>query len=113
MASKITFRPVSLATRKGEEPARLVCADDRLVAILVPISAEENEDQAEGWYLEVGFGKCEADGLLFASFSAAEAWVQARLTDESAKPVGPGAESPQKDTSKGSAGGNSLRILVV
>jgi hypothetical protein len=79
MTSAVKFTSVSLATRKGEEPAKLVFADERLVAIIVPISPENNESETEGWYLQVGFGRCEADGVLFASLPAAEAWVRARL----------------------------------
>src|SRR4051812_30650380 len=79
MTSAVKFTSVSLATRKGEEPARLVFADDRLVAIIVPISPEDNEGASEGWYLEVAFGRCEGDGVLFASLPAVEAWVQERL----------------------------------
>jgi len=112
MTPTVTFRPVSLATRKGEESARLVFADERLVAILVPIGAEGNETKAEGWYLELGFGKCEADGLLFASLSAAETWVQTRLAGDSTKPVRPQPESPDRNVSNRSTGA-SLRILVV
>ncbi len=79
MAISVDFRSVFLATRRDREPARLVSADGRIVCILVPISPKDNESETEGWYLEVGFGPCEAEALLFASLEAAETWVRERL----------------------------------
>jgi len=118
MAMRVEFRSVFLATRRGREPARLVTADGRIVCILVPISPEDNEDETEGWYLEVGFGPCEAEALLFASLEAAETWVREQVAkfsgEQAASPddggVEPGTAQP---SGEGAAPVAALRILIV
>ena len=115
-STTIKFTPISLATRKGQEPARLVCADDRLVAIIVPISPEDNESDTEGWYLEVGFGPCEADGVLFASFPAVETWVRERLAQAGQGGQRQSDPSQARSATKHRAsqeGDDPLRILIV
>ncbi|WP_336488126.1 hypothetical protein [Methylobacterium nigriterrae] len=49
----------------------MVFANERLVALLVPAR--------EGWFLQVGLGPCEREGLLFGNLGGAEAWVRACL----------------------------------
>lgn len=85
MALEVVFRPESLATANGDEPARLVFGDGRLVAVIVPISPEDNESDTEAWYLEVGFGRCRAEGLMFASLPEVEKWVQKQLQEGPAR----------------------------
>src|SRR5687768_3956613 len=63
-----------------DEESMLVFADDRLVAVLVHLS-DENEIAPGDWYLEAGFGT-RLDSLnhpTFASLDAAQDWIQQRL----------------------------------
>lgn len=118
MAMRVDFRSVFLATRRGREPARVVSADERILCILVPISPEDNESETEGWYLEVGFGPCEAEALLFASLEAAEAWVQERLAkaERDQPAASTGAEmslEPRARSGENQASAPPLRILIV
>jgi len=95
----------------------LVLADERIVAILVPVGPENDEGEAEGWYLEVGFGPCEADGLLFASLPASETWVRKQLGDGlETQQASPSHAETSGDQAQGEASQSSarrLRILIV
>jgi hypothetical protein len=51
----VTLQPVWVATG-AEKEGMLVFADERLVAVLVRLSAE-NEIAPGAWYLETGFGR--------------------------------------------------------
>jgi hypothetical protein len=75
----LTLQPTRVATGDDEE-GMLVFADDRLVAVLVHLS-DENEIAPGDWYLEAGFGT-RLDSLnhpTFASLDAAQDWIQQRL----------------------------------
>jgi hypothetical protein len=52
----LTLQPTRVATG-GDEEGMLVFAGDRLVAVLVHLS-DENEIAPGDWYLEAGFGRC-------------------------------------------------------
>ncbi len=71
MTLQIRFQPVTAATLQACEPAQLVWTDQHLSAVLLPA---EN-----GWFLQIGFGPCDAEGLLFADLEAVEDWVRCRM----------------------------------
>jgi hypothetical protein len=82
----LILQPTRVATGSDEE-GLLVYADDRLVAVLVHLS-EENEIAPGDWYLEAGFGS-RLDGPYhptFASLAAAQDWIVKRLGPASAQP---------------------------
>ena len=75
----LTLQPTRIATGSDEE-GMLVFSDDRLVAVLVHLS-DENEVAPGDWYLEAGFGRC-LDSLnhpTFPSLEAAQDWIKQQL----------------------------------
>ena len=73
------FIPVQLATLRGSEEGQLVMVDEALAAVLVRILPEPNERPEEGWFLQVGFGPCNREGLIFPTLEAAAAWTLAQF----------------------------------
>ena len=71
MSVQVKFEPVTVVTEHGSEQAQLVWADKHLVAVLVPAEA--------GWFLQIGFGPCAGEGVLFATTEMATAWVHHRM----------------------------------
>ncbi len=82
MSVRLSFESVSAATRHASEPAQLVWADDHLMAVLAP--AEHGSEA--GWFLLLGLGPCDIEGLYFPSLDAAQHWVEEQI------PQGWGAE---------------------
>ena len=68
MIVDVSFTAVRAATRSAAEDAHLIFADQQLVALLVPAQ--------DGWFLQVGFGPCDREGLIFETLSAAASWVR-------------------------------------
>ena len=76
MVSPLTLRPVVVETGSADEEGRLVFAHDRLVAVLVRLSAAAHPDPAlrDRWFLEAGFGPCAArTSDVFPALADAEA----------------------------------------
>jgi hypothetical protein len=69
--SQVTFQEIRAATHDACERGHLVWVRDKLAAILV--------EADEGWFLQAGLGPFEAEGLLFATTGAAEAWILGAL----------------------------------
>jgi membrane protein implicated in regulation of membrane protease activity len=91
MSFQIKFEPVTVVTDHGSEHAQLVWADRHLVAVLVPAEA--------GWFLQIGFGPCTGEGVLFATTEAAAAWVHHRMMQErAASPAAKRKASDPADT---------------
>jgi hypothetical protein len=67
----IAFEPVRTATHDASEMAHLVRFNESIVALLLPAET--------GWFLQMGFGPCEQEGLIFQTLSAAEFWVRSCL----------------------------------
>src|SRR5918912_782600 len=109
MSYNITFSPVSLATKEGLEEAQLVLAEGGILAILV--RAEAVESTAGCWYLQTGFGSCEAEGVLFPDLGAVKTWVRQRLHEHPdwAAP----SRSGQPEPKRAEAPSRALRILIV
>ena len=81
MTISISFEELALAAEQGGEPARAGFADGNLVAILVPIADESIPREREGWFLEIGFGRCRAECLFFQTLADVESWIQARISN--------------------------------
>lgn len=112
MPFDIHFSPLSLATRDGGEDAQLVLVEGRLAAILARIAREVTDTGEDGWFLQAGFGPCEAEGILFPGLGAAEVWVREQLREKSrwAPPIRSGqpgfGERPAETL-------RPLRVLIV
>jgi hypothetical protein len=78
MATSIEFQSCRLATIGGSEEACLVFADGILMALLVRLDGEATSKP--GWFLQMGFGPCDQEGLVFETWQAAAAWVEQQLT---------------------------------
>jgi hypothetical protein len=77
MATLFEFQSCRIATLKDSEEACLVLADGIVMAVLVRVDADATSKP--GWYLQVGFGPCDREGLLFETLEAAAAWVDQSL----------------------------------
>ncbi|WP_238273026.1 hypothetical protein [Methylobacterium cerastii] len=75
----IDFESVRTATQNASEEAHLVRFNQHIVAVLLPAET--------GWFLQMGFGPCEQEGLVFQSLTAAEAWVRACLQGATASSI--------------------------
>ena len=82
MMRKMTFQPVEIAVHGGMEAGQLVFADAQLVAVLTHLDQSVSEELRSRWFLEAGFGPCEAaTPPLFASLDAAQEWVRERVEE--------------------------------
>src|SRR6476469_10070618 len=79
MAIAVRFEPVSLAGQYEAEKACLVFASDHLVAVLVRLDAGDLVAERHGWCLEIGFGPCRGEGILFPDLESAESWIRAQV----------------------------------
>jgi hypothetical protein len=78
---RLMLQPVRVATG-AEEDGLLVFAEDRLVAVLVQLS-DENEIAPGEWYLEAGFGRLDGpDHPSFKDLDGAQAWIGQRLAEQ-------------------------------
>ncbi len=73
---KYEAKPCRLGTSSGSEEGWLCLKDDVIFAILVREGGNVGEKQ--GWYLQIGFGPCEAEGLVFGSVEQALQWLKER-----------------------------------
>ncbi len=75
----LTLQPIRMATGFDEEGTLVLDEEQRLVAVLVRLS-DENEVAPGQWFLEAGFGRL--DGIshpTFADLDAAQQWIVQRL----------------------------------
>ena len=78
----LRLQPVQVATKSDDTESQLVFADGFLVAILVRLS-EQHEDDAGKWFLEAGFGPVDPiSPPLFADLDEAQAWIPEQLSSE-------------------------------
>ena len=82
----ITLQPISVMTDGGSNEGQLVLVDAHLVAVFALVTPEETaggEGQAEGWFLEAGFGPCgdlmSIRPPVFATLDEAVGWVRTTL----------------------------------
>ena len=76
----LTFQPIRVATGFDEEGMLVFDEKQRLLAVLVRLS-DENEVAAGQWYLEAGFGRL--DGInrpTFSNLDMARDWMVHRIT---------------------------------
>ena len=79
----LTLQPVRVATGAEEEGLLVFDQQQRLLAVLVHLSPE-NEVAPEHWYLEAGFGSLEGPNRPdFPDLEAARQWLEERLTHRS------------------------------
>jgi hypothetical protein len=75
----LTLQPIRVATGFDEEGMMVLDEEQRLLAVLVRLS-DENEVAPGQWYLEAGFG--QIDGVQhpgFADLDTAQDWISQRL----------------------------------
>ncbi len=77
----LSLQPVRVATGSPDETGCLVFDDDqRLIALLVQLS-DEHEDEAGRWFYETGFGPMDGpDHPTFPDLDAAQEWIIQRMT---------------------------------
>jgi hypothetical protein len=75
-----TLQPVRVATGFDEEGMMLLDERQRLLAVLVRLS-DENEVAPGQWYLEAGFGRVDGGSHpLFSNLDQAQAWISQRFS---------------------------------
>lgn len=67
----IEFETVRAATYENSEEALLVHFNHHIVAVLLPAES--------GWFLQLGFGPCDQEGIVFQSLSGVEDWVRSNI----------------------------------
>jgi hypothetical protein len=78
----LQLQPVQVATGSDDRESQLVFADGFLVAVLVHLS-NQHEEEAGMWFLEAGFGLISGpEQPPFADLDAAQAWISQRLREE-------------------------------
>lgn len=78
------LQPVQVATGSNDHDSQLVFSDGLLVAVLVHLS-DQHEEEAGMWFLEVGFGPISGpEQPPFTNLDAAQAWIKRRLGQERA-----------------------------
>ena len=76
----LSLRPVRVATGHEEEGNLVFDDGERLVAVLVRLS-DQNEVAPGQWFLEVGFGVLDGSSHpTFADLNTAQGWMRQRLT---------------------------------
>jgi hypothetical protein len=74
-----TLRPIRVATGFDEEGMMVLDEEQRLVAVLVRLS-DENEVAPGQWYLEAGFGRLDGGSHpLFSNLDMAQDWISQRV----------------------------------
>ncbi|MDR7037798.1 hypothetical protein J2X36_002549 [Methylobacterium sp. BE186] len=74
------LQPVQVATGSADAESQLVFVDGFLVAVLVRLS-DEHEEEAGLWFLEAGFGPVDhSDPPKFADLDEAQAWIADQLS---------------------------------
>jgi len=77
----LRLQPVQVATGSDDAESQLVFADGFLVAVLVHLS-EQHEEDAGKWFLEAGFGPVDpVFPPLFADLDEAQVWIEQQLAE--------------------------------
>jgi hypothetical protein len=75
----LTLHSIRVATDFDEEGMMVLDEEQRLVAVLVRLS-DENEVAPGQWYLEAGFGRLDGGSHpTFSNLDMAQAWISQRL----------------------------------
>ena len=78
-----TLQPMHVATGFDEEGMLVLDEKQRLVAVLVRLS-DDNEVAAGQWYLEAGFGRIDGPSHpTFPNLDLAQDWIKQRLAGPS------------------------------
>jgi hypothetical protein len=78
-----TFQPMRVATGFDEEGMMVLDEKQRLVAVLVRLS-DENEVAPGQWYLEAGFGRIDGGSHpTFSNLDLAQDWISERVARRS------------------------------
>ena len=79
----ITFQPMRVATGFDEEGMMVIDGEQRLVAVLVRLS-DDNEVAPGQWYFEAGFGRLDRGSRpVFSNLDMAQDWISQRLAHRS------------------------------
>jgi hypothetical protein len=75
----LTLQPIRVATGFDDEGMMVLDEEQRLVAVLVRLS-DENEVAPGQWYLEAGFGRIDGTNH-FSNLDMAQDWISQRVAD--------------------------------
>ena len=73
------LQPVHVATGSNDTESHLVFSDGFLVAVLVQL-CEQHEEDADRWFLEAGFGRVDhPHPPTFTNLEEAQDWIELQL----------------------------------
>lgn len=79
----LSLQPVQVATGSDDAESQLVFADGFLVAVLVHLSAQHDDDAGK-WFLEAAFGPVDPiHAPLFGDLDEAQAWISEQVPSSS------------------------------
>jgi hypothetical protein len=79
MKQRIDFQTCKIASPTGAEDGRLARVGETIVAMLVRLAHAEGPGE---WYLVLGFGPWEQEGLLFPTLQHAAEWIEQNLPQQ-------------------------------
>ncbi len=89
----LSLEPMRVATGFDEEGMLVLDEEQRLLAVLVRLS-DENEVAPGQWYLEAGFGRMDGTSHpIFSNLDLAQDWIRQRLALD-ANQGGPSSPKP-------------------
>jgi hypothetical protein len=75
----LTLQPIRVATGFEEEGMMVLDKEERLLAVLVRLS-DDNEVAPAQWYLEAGFGRIDGTNHpIFSNLDMAKDWISRHL----------------------------------
>ena len=87
-----SLHPVRVATGFDEEGMLVLDEEQRLVAVLVRLS-DDNEVAPGQWHLEAGFGRIDGTNHpIFSNLDLAQAWIRQRLAQDADRGSLPGSK---------------------
>ena len=75
---RVTREPMDVLTGTDDREGFLILVNGSLAAVIVRLADPAHDSLRGKWFLEVGFGRLQRDGLVFDTPEDAMEWVRAR-----------------------------------
>src|SRR4051812_22049122 len=81
MPFEVLLDPIQLGGQYAAEDACVGRIDGHVVAVLLRVGGADVPRDAQGWFLEIGFGPCRGEGLMFPTLEAAARWMTGKAAE--------------------------------
>jgi len=81
MPYDVVLDQIQLGGQYTGEDAWLGRVNGHVVALFVRVDGSDVPPEIQGWFLEIGFGPCRGEGLLFPTREAAAGWIMGKAAD--------------------------------